>query len=159
MKPRRTKEVSVAELEEIAREAVDCGFHLHKGLGPGLLESVYEAILADALERRGLRVERQKALDFSYEGKLFREGLRIDLMIEDRLIIELKSVERISPVHAKQLLTYLRLARQPLGLLMNFGAATFREGLQRIVNQHSDFASSQLRVSQNDCSGQGAPEA
>ncbi len=136
----------MADLEDIAREAVDCGFHLHKGLGPGLLESVYEAVLADALERRGLRVERQKALDFFYEGKLFREGLRIDLMVEDRLIIELKSVERLSPVHAKQLLTYLRLAKQPLGLLMNFGAATFREGLHRIVNQHTDVASSRLRV-------------
>lgn len=136
----------MADLEEIAREAVDCGFHLHKGLGPGLLESVYEAVLADALERRGLQVERQKALDFTYEGRTFREGFRLDLMVEGRLIIELKSVERLSPLHGKQLLTYLRLAEQPLGLLMNFGAATFKEGLHRVVNQHTDFASSRLRV-------------
>jgi iron complex transport system substrate-binding protein len=85
------------DLEEVARIAVDCGFHLHKALGPGLLESVYEAVLADALERRGLRAERQKALDFVFEGRVFREGFRIDLLVEGRLIIELKSVERLSP--------------------------------------------------------------
>ena len=149
----------MAELEDVAREAVDCGFHLHKGLGPGLLESVYEVVLADALERRGLRVERQKALDFSYEGRLFREGFRIDLMVDGRLIIELKSVERLSPVHAKQLLTYLRLAQQPLGLLMNFGAATFKEGLHRVVNQHTTFASSRLRVNQIASIALETPEA
>jgi iron complex transport system substrate-binding protein len=137
------------DLEEVARIAVDCGFHLHKALGPGLLESVYETVLADALERRGLRAERQKALDFAFEGRLFREGFRIDLLVEGRLIIELKSVERLAPVHAKQLLTYLRLARQPLGLLMNFGAATFKEGLHRVVNGHIDVASSRLRVNQS----------
>jgi GxxExxY protein len=136
------------DLEEVARIAIDCGFHLHKALGPGLLESVYETVLADALERRGLRAERQKALDFTFEGRVFREGFRIDLLVEGRLIIELKSVERLSPVHAKQLLTYLRLARQPLGLLMNFGAATFKEGLHRVVNGHVHVASSRLRVNQ-----------
>jgi GxxExxY protein len=85
------------DLEEVARIAIDCGFHLHKALGPGLLESVYETVLADALERRGLHAERQKALDFVFEGKVFREGFRIDLLVEGRLIIELKSVERLPP--------------------------------------------------------------
>ena len=85
---RETKEHDMHDLEEIARETVDCGFHLHKGLGPGLLESAYEAVLADALERRGLHVERQKALDFAYEGRLFREGFRINLMVDGRLIID-----------------------------------------------------------------------
>ena len=136
------------DIEELARTAVDCGFHLHKGLGPGLLESVYEILLADALQRNGLQVERQKPLNFTYEGRTFQEGFRIDLMVEGQLIIELKSTERPSPVHPKQLLTYLRLANQPLGLLMNFGLPTFKEGLQRIVNSHEDFASSRLRVNQ-----------
>ncbi len=134
------------DLEEVASLAVDCGFKVHTGLGPGLLESVYEAVLADGLRRRGLRVERQKPIDFSYDGVVFKEGFRADLVIEDRLIVEVKSVERLAPVHGKQLLTYLRLIEQPLGLLMNFGGETFRDGLKRVVNRHTDFASSRLRV-------------
>jgi GxxExxY protein len=138
----------VRDLEELARLAVDCGLRAHKELGPGLLESVYEAVLAFMLDREGVIVERQKPIDIEYQGVVLSEGFRADLLLEGRLIIELKSVERLSPVHDKQLLTYLRLARQPLGLLMNFGAATFREGLRRIVNDHTDTASSSLRVNQ-----------
>lgn len=134
------------DLEDIARIAVDCGFRLHRDLGPGLLESVYEAVLARLLAERGLHVERQKPIAFRYAGLEFNEGLRADLLVESRLIIELKSVEQLAPVHAKQLLTYLRLSGQPLGLLMNFGAATFKEGLKRIVNGHADTTSSQLRL-------------
>ena len=133
------------DLEEIAAAAVDCGFRIHKELGPGLLESVYEAILADGLTRTGFFVERQKLLPITFEGVQINEGYRVDLLIESRLIIEIKSVERIAPVHGKQLLTYLRLAKQPLGLLMNFGGETFKEGVRRVANNYA-FAPSRLCV-------------
>ena len=135
----------MTELEELAKSAVDCGFRIHKGLGPGLLESVYEALLADSLARMGLFVERQKPLPISFEGVQLNEGYRVDLLIEGRLIIEVKSVERLVPVHGKQLLTYLRLAQQPLGLLMNFGAETFKEGVRRVANNYV-FAPARLCV-------------
>ncbi len=140
------------DIEELAEQAVDSGFRIHKELGPGLLESVYEALLASSLERRGLRVERQKPLPIEFDGVALAEGFRIDLLVEQRLIIEVKSLERLAPVHPKQLLTYLRLARQPLGLLMNFGCETFREGINRVVNNHGPLAPSRpsrLRVNQS----------
>lgn len=124
------------DIEALATIAVDCGFKVHDGLGPGLLESVYEAVLAEALVRRGLAVERQKPIPIRYADMLFDEGFRADLLVEGRLLIELKSCERIAPVHGKQLLTYLRLMELPLGLLMNFGGATFREGIRRVANNH-----------------------
>jgi GxxExxY protein len=129
----------MADIEEIARQAIDCGFKIHKELGPGLLESVYETLLAASLSR----------IDFEYDGMTFREGFRADLLVDGRLIIEVKSIERLAPVHGKQLLTYLKLAGQPLGLLMNFGGETFREGLKRVVNNHGPFAPSRLRVNQS----------
>ena len=135
------------DVEELACEAIDCGLRIHKELGPGLFESVYEAVLAAALERRGIVVERQKPIPIEFEGMVLGDGFRADLLVGGRLIIEIKSADRIAPVHARQLLTYLRLAKQPLGLLMNFGGPTFREGLRRVVNDHS-FASSRLRVNQ-----------
>lgn len=128
-------------IEELASIAVDTGFHVHKELGPGLLESVYEAVLAHALADRGLKIDRQKPVEISFRGLVISEGFRADILVEDRLLIELKSVERFQPVHGKQVLTYLRLLDLPLGLLMNFGAATFKEGIKRIVNNHEDFAS------------------
>ena len=133
------------DIEDLATIAIDCGFKLHAGLGPGLLESVYEAILADKITERGLFVERQKPLKVNYEGKSYEEGFRADLLVEEILLIELKSVERFAPVHGKQVLTYLRLIDQPLGLLMNFGMETFRDGVKRVVNDHR-FAPSRLRV-------------
>jgi len=133
-------------VEELARIAVDIGLELHMEIGPGLLESVYEALLAASLGRRGIKVDRQKPIAVRYAGLVFAEGFRADLMLEDRLVIEVKSVDRLAAVHSKQLLTYLRLSNLPLGVLMNFGGATFREGLKRVVNQHTDFASSRLRV-------------
>lgn len=136
----------MVDVEKCASLAVDCGLDIHRNLGPGLLESVYEAVLEASLIRRGAAVQRQKLIDIEYEGMLLREGFRADLLVEGTLIIEVKSVERFAPVHGKQLLTYLRLTKQPLGLLMNFGAPTFREGLKRIVNNHSDLGSSPLRV-------------
>lgn len=127
------------DIEDLARVAVDCGFHIHKELGPGLLESVYEALLGERLCRSGCSVERQKILPIKVDGLTFEEGYRVDLLVDGILIIEVKSVERLAPVHSKQLLTYIRLARQPVGLLMNFGGGTFREGLRRIVNRPADI--------------------
>jgi GxxExxY protein len=124
------------DVERLARMAVDCGFRVHRGLGPGLLESVYEAVLAETLRRAGLDVERQKAVVIEFEGMILGEGFRADLVVEGQLLIEVKSVERLTPVHGKQLLTYLRLSGCPLGLLMNFGGATFREGVRRVANNY-----------------------
>ncbi|PZQ23668.1 MAG: GxxExxY protein [Sphingopyxis macrogoltabida] len=123
-----------SKLEALASVVVDCGYRLHSDLGPGLLESAYEAIMADQLIRRGVRVERQKAIPIRYNGLELTEGFRADLLLEGRLLVELKSVERLSPLHSKQVLTYLRLLDLPLGLLINFGSATFREGVRRIAN-------------------------
>jgi len=130
----------MSSIEEIATAAVDCGYHIHKDLGPGLLESVYEALLAEALVQQGFVVTRQRAVPISFRGIVLPEAFRADLIVDNSLIIEVKSVERNAPVHAKQLLTYLRLMKQPLGLLMNFGCATFREGIKRVVNGHHGFA-------------------
>ncbi len=124
------------ELECLARTVVDCGYHVHLELGPGLLESVYEIVMLDSLRQRGLAVERQVWIPIRYNGRIFEEGFRADLLVEDRLLIELKSTERHAPVHAKQLLTYLRLTGLPLGFLMNFGMGTFKEGVHRIGNQY-----------------------
>jgi len=133
------------DLEDLAKCAVDCGFQIHRGLGPGLLELVYEALLANSLVRRGLLVERQKPLPIRFDGVQLEEGYRVDLLVESRLIIEIKSIDRLAPVHGKQLLTYLRLAEQPLGLLMNFGGETFKEGVRRVANSYT-FAPSRLCV-------------
>ncbi|AUT00376.1 GxxExxY protein [Nostoc sp. CENA543] len=119
---------------EIAKEIVDAAYKIHTKLGPGLLESVYEAVLAYELERRELKVVRQKAIPVVYEGVHLEEGFRADLIVEDKVIVELKSVETIHPVHKKQLLTYLRLANKHLGLLINFGSFLIKDGISRVVN-------------------------
>lgn len=129
----------MTEIEEIAARAIDCGFKVHKQFGPGLLESVYEMVLAIGLTNSGFRVERQKPVPLVFGGIAIPDAFRADLIVEERLIIEVKSIERLAPVHAKQLLTYLRLMEQPLGLLMNFGCETFREGVKRVVNGPSGF--------------------
>jgi len=124
------------DVENIAAEVVDAAFHLHRDLGPGLLETVYEAVLEKMLKDRGFSVERQKPVPIKFAGLIFDEGFRADLVVENSLIIELKSVEKNAPVHGKQLLTYLRLMDLPVGLLINFGAPTFKEGVRRILNNH-----------------------
>ena len=134
------------ELESLAREVVDCAYKVHCDLGPGLLETVYEAVLARRITTKGLRVERQKAIAFRFDGIDFDEGFRADLMVEGRLLVELKSSEKLAAVYGKQVLTYLRLLELPLGLLINFGRATFKEGVRRIVNNHNDTDSSRLRI-------------
>lgn len=130
------------DIEEVAAIVVDAALQLHRDLGPGLLESAYEAVLAKILEQRGLQVERQKPVPVQYHGVSLDEGFRLDLLVDDQLIVELKSVENIHPVHPKQLLTYLRLMNLPLGLLINFGAPLLKNGLKRVVNNHSkDYVS------------------
>jgi GxxExxY protein len=124
-------------IENLATIVVDCGFHIHKEIGPGLLESVYEAVLANRLSMLGLSVERQKSIPIIIDGLRYPEGFRADLLVEGQLLIEIKSVEKASTVHIKQVLTYLRLMNLPLGLLTNFGADTFREGTTRVMNNRT----------------------
>ena len=134
-------------VDSITGDVVDAALKLHKGLGPGLLESVYQALLVRELERRGHVVESQKAVSFDYDGLLFEDGLRVDLIVDHVVVVELKSVEAIAAVHKKQLLTYLRLTKLPVGLLINFGSPTLKEGLHRIVNGYSPSSvSPRLRV-------------
>jgi len=119
---------------KIGREIVDAAVKIHTALGPGLLESVYEVVLAMELEHRGFSVARQVVVPIEYKGVRFDEGFRADLVIENSVIVELKSVEQLSKVHQKQLLTYLKLKDLKLGYLVNFGAALMKDGIKRIVN-------------------------
>jgi iron complex transport system substrate-binding protein len=135
-----------ADLNAISGEIVDAALALHRALGPGMLEMVYENVLAKELERRGFRAARQVSISFDYEGLHFADICRADILVNDCIVVEIKSVELIAPVHMKQLLTYLRLLRLPLGLLINFGAATLKEGIRRVANTRSPSASSRLRV-------------
>lgn len=124
------------DIEEIARVAIDCGFHLHKEIGPGLLESVYEALLFEALREQGLHISRQVVVPIKYKNVVVNNAFKADLIVENILIVELKSTERMAPVYGKQLLTYLRLMSLPLGLLMNFGMYSFKDGIKRIANNY-----------------------
>ena len=119
---------------EIAEAIVDAAFQIHKELGPGLFESVYETILEHELVQRGFAVERQKPIPISYKGLTFEEGFKADIVVDGLVVIELKSVERLSAQHSKQLLTYLKLTRLRLGLLINFGETLIKDGVQRLVN-------------------------
>ncbi len=115
---------------------VSAAVRLHMELGPGLLESVYEAVLAERLRGEGLRVERQKRIGLVIDGITFGDAYVVDLLVNAELVLELKSVEMVAPVHLKQLLTYIKLLGLRRGLLLNFGAATMREGIRRVVNQY-----------------------
>ncbi len=120
---------------EIATEIVDAAYQVHLTIGPGLLESVFEKVLSYELRQRGLRVKEQVSIPIVYGPIKFDEAFRADLIVEDKVIVELKSVEIIVPVHKKQLTTYLRLADKRLGLLINFGSALIKDGITRIVNR------------------------
>lgn len=119
---------------EIASKIVDASFRIHTSLGPGLLESVYETVLSYELEKQGIRVERQKPIPLVYEGIHFDEGFRADMVVEDKVVVELKSIEKVAAVHKKQLLTYLRLADKRLGMLVNFGENLIKDGITRVAN-------------------------
>lgn len=134
------------DVEIAASETVDCCFRVFRELGPGLLESVYEVVLCRMLEQRGVPVERQAPVSFTYAGLTFSNLLKIDILVADCLIVELKSVEATLPVHGKQVLTYLRLTGISLGLLVNFGVPRFQGCVRRIVNNHPVPASGRLRI-------------
>jgi len=119
---------------EIGAIIVDTAVRLHKNLGSGLLESVYEIILTNQLVKKGLSVQRQVLIPIEYDGEQFAEGFRCDLFVEGKIIIELKSVENITPAHKKQLLTYLKLTNTKLGFILNFGAEIMKDGIVRIIN-------------------------
>jgi len=123
---------------EIGTHIIDTAFYLHKNLGPGLMESVYEAILAKLLSKKGLHVQRQVSIPIEFEGELFEEGFRTDLFVEGKVIIELKSVDKITSAHKKQLLTYLKMTNTKLGYILNFGAELMKDGIARIINGELD---------------------
>ncbi len=127
---------SNVDLEKLATVAIDLGLKVHMDLGPGLLESVYETVLANRLIKAGISVERQKPIPITVDGLIIPDAFRADLLLQGGLLIELKSVEKILPLHLKQLVTYLRLTNMTFGLLMNFGGETFKEGLKRVVNNY-----------------------
>ena len=131
------------EIDRVSAEVVDAAIKIHRELGPGLLESVYETVLAASLARSGLKVDRQLPIEINYDGMRFEGAFRVDLLVDEKLVVEIKSIERLAPVHAKQLITYLRLMKQPVGLLLNFGGETMKEGIRRMVNNyHSPSTSS-----------------
>ena len=123
---------------DLAKQIVDAAYRVHTNLGPGLLESAYEAVLAYELENRGLHVVRQQAVPIIYQGTRIEIGFRPDLIVSDLVIVEIKSVEAVAPVHKKQLLTHLRLAGKRLGLLINFNVALIKDGITRIANGMPD---------------------
>ena len=120
--------------DEIGKIIVDSAVNLHMDLGPGLLESVYEVILCKLLTKKGLSVQRQVSIPIKYKEEHFDEGFRVDLLVDGKVIIELKSIEKINDVHKKQLLTYLKVTNIKLGFLLNFGADLMKNGIIRIVN-------------------------
>ena len=122
------------ELDDITGEIIDAALKIHQGLGPGLLESVYEVVLAHELRRRGLDAQRQVPIAIEYDGVKFEEGFRADIILDDKVILELKSVERVMAAHKKQVQTYLRLTGCKLGYLLNFGEALMKFGITRCVN-------------------------
>ena len=136
------------ELDDITGAIVDAAVRIHRTLGPGLLESLYEQVLACELARRGLRADRQCVISFSYDGIDVVDAFRADLLVEGCVIIEVKSQERLATVHTKQVLTYLRLMNLRVGLLLNFGAETMKEGVKRVVNNYTASSPSLLRINQ-----------
>ncbi|HYC94174.1 MAG TPA: GxxExxY protein [Sphingomicrobium sp.] len=135
-KATKPRKLDPDHLEELARIVVDCGYQLHRALGPGLLESAYELLFCAELKARGLNIECQLPVPIEHRGILIENAFRADILVESRLLVELKSTESHAPVHAKQLLTYLRLMKLPLGLLINFGAAAYKDGVRRIANDY-----------------------
>lgn len=147
MRTEETEATGVLEtISAVTSHVLAASIAIHSDLGPGLLETVYEQLLAAALQRQGYRVERQRAIDLQHDGLHIANAFRADLIVEDTLLVEVKSLERLAPVHAKQVLTYLRLARLPVGLLINFGGETLKEGVKRLVNPRHPSVSSVASV-------------
>lgn len=137
------------EIDGICTVVVDTAFKLHSDIGSGLLENAYEAILEAQLRSRGLQVERQVSIDVEYDGIRLPSAFRIDLLVEKRVILEIKSVEKTLPVHAKQVITYLRLTNLSHGFVINFGTPMFKDGIKRLLNSQSSLVSSRLRANPN----------
>jgi len=119
---------------QIGKIVVDCALNLHKELGPGLLETVYEVLLSHELELKGLEVKRQVQIPIEYHGIKFNEGFRADIVVNDKVILELKSIEAVTPAHKKQVITYLKLTGCKLGYLLNFGESLMKDGITRLIN-------------------------
>ena len=134
MMTRPEKIVIPAEIEDMATIAVDAAFEVHSEIGPGLLESAYEGCFARELELRGIAYQRQLAVPLDYKGKLIEVGFRADIVIGGKLLIELKAVEQVIPVHKAQVITYLKILKLPLGLLINFNEVLIKDGIQRVLN-------------------------
>ena len=139
------------EMDDITGAIVDSALAIHRNPGPGLFESLYEALLACDLRRRGMHVERQRLIRVSYDGMDVEDAFRADLLIEESVIVEIKSIPRTLPVHTKQLLTYLRLTNLRVGLLLNFGAERMKDGIERVVNNYAASSSSPLHVNRPTC--------
>lgn len=122
------------KLEHLVTVVLNTGLQLHREIGPGLLESVYEQVLVDRLESIGLKVDRQQPVNIVIDGRTYPEAFRFDILVSGILLVEIKSVERMGPIHVSQTLTYIRLMNLPLGLLLNFGNETFKQGIRRVVN-------------------------
>ncbi|MBR5193503.1 MAG: GxxExxY protein [Bacteroidaceae bacterium] len=119
------------ELNELTYKIIGCAYDVHKALGPGLLESTYEKCLCFELEKLGIKYEKQKELPINYKGMAIDNGYRIDILVEDKIVIELKSVEILQPIHSAQLMTYLKLSQKKLGLLINFNVTNLQNGIRR----------------------------
>ena len=130
--------MDAGRLNGISGAVVDSALRIHQEVGPGLLESVYEVLLSHELRERGHAVVRQQAVAIESRGLRFEEGYRLDLLVDDAVVVEVKSVESLKPVHSKQLITYLRLANKPLGLLLNFNVCLMKDGIVRIANRAPD---------------------
>lgn len=128
------------EMEELVTTVLDVAFAVHRDIGPGLLENVYEQLLANRLRQLGIKVDRQLPVGAQIEGLDFAEAFRLDLLVENKLVIEVKAIEKLAPVHARQTLTYLRLMKLPLGLLINFGGITLKEGIKRVANNYGQLS-------------------
>lgn len=123
-------------IDELSSIAIEEAIAIHREFGPGLFESVYESVLAGRLRKRGLKVERQVQVRAVFDGEAYDPAFKIDILVEERLVLEIKAVERLSKAHAKQVLTYLRLLKQPVGLLLNFSEETMKDGIRRVVNDY-----------------------
>ncbi|MCR2832974.1 GxxExxY protein [Parerythrobacter lacustris] len=123
-------------IDDLSSTVIEEAIAIHREFGPGLFESVYESVLSGRLRKRGLKVDRQVQVKAVFDGELYDPAFKIDMLIDDRLVLEIKAVELLSKAHAKQLLTYLRLLKQPVGLLLNFSEATMKDGIRRVVNDY-----------------------
>lgn len=137
---------TLSHANELSNAVIAAAIEIHRATGPGIMESAYEAMLAHRLLKKGFKVERQVVVPINFDGIKLDEGFRIDLLIEETLVVEIKSIQCLLPVHTKQVLTYLRMMHRPLGLILNFGCPTLKEGIKRVVNDLPSSASALIRV-------------